>query len=44
MWTNHAGVQVYTAHLTGPDAPQREQELFDLINFGGVAQGQSDLD
>lgn len=38
-WTNHAGVAVYNARFTGPDAVEREEELFNLLNHGGLPQG-----
>lgn len=44
LWRNAAHVAVYWAEFTGPDAIEREQELFGLINFGGVPQGESDFD
>ena len=43
LWENRATVAVHETQLTGPDAEQQERALFDLINFGGVAQGDTDL-
>lgn len=38
----NTGVAVYRTLFEGPDAEEREHELFDLINYGGVPQGESD--
>jgi hypothetical protein len=39
-----SGVHVNRTTLQGPDAVESEAALFDLINFGGVPQGESDPD
>lgn len=44
LWRTNATVAVYWTRFTGPDAEDRERELFDLINYGGVPQGESDRD
>ena len=41
---NHSAVTVYMMELTGPDAVEREREVFELINSGGLAQGDADPD
>ena len=43
LWKNSATVAIYWSKFTGPDAIAQENLLFDLLNFGGVAQGDSDL-
>lgn len=40
-WRN-ATVTTYHTRYTGSDLLDRERELFDLINYGGVPQGESD--
>lgn len=42
-FTNHTTVSTYWTNFTGPDAVEQEMELFNLLNFGGVAQGDTDL-
>jgi hypothetical protein len=42
MWRNNATVTVYQTRYAGPEAEERERELFDLVNFGGLPQGSSD--
>jgi hypothetical protein len=44
FWSNQALVQVYWSRFKGtPDeVDAQELELFELINFGGVPQGESD--
>ena len=37
-------VTTYYTRFTGPEAVERKRELFDLINYGGVPQGESDPD
>lgn len=37
-----ASISVYYADFNGIGALEREEELFELINFGGVPQGESD--
>lgn len=43
-WENQALVQVYWSSFRGSleEIERQEKELFDLINFGGVPQGESD--
>lgn len=43
-WENHSLVQVYWSNFRGTKSQieVQEQALFDLINFGGVPQGESD--
>lgn len=43
-WENSALVQVYWSSFRGSleEIERQEKELFDLINFGGVPQGESD--
>lgn len=43
-WKMQAGVQVYRTRLEGDDAEASEAALFELINFGGVRQGEWDAD
>jgi hypothetical protein len=44
MWENQAHAQVYWSDFKGSleEIEAQELELFMLINFGGVAQGESD--
>lgn len=44
LWTNQAHAQVYWSDFKGTSEKieAQESELFDLINFGGVPQGESD--
>jgi hypothetical protein len=44
LWTNQAHAQVYWSDFKGirEEIEAQESELFDLINFGGVPQGESD--
>lgn len=43
-WRNGAHVQVYWSKFQGSleEIEEQERRLFDLINFGGVPQGESD--
>ena len=43
-WANSALVTVYTTRFTGADHLDRERDVFDLVNFGGVSQGEVDDD
>ncbi len=42
LFTNSSAVATYTSHFTGPSAVELERDLFELINNGGVPQGQDD--
>lgn len=44
VWENTGAVATYWADFHGSDREERERELFDLINFGGVPQGEADPD
>ena len=43
-WANTALVTVYTTRFTGEDHLDRERDVFNLVNFGGVPQGEADAD
>jgi hypothetical protein len=43
LWSNSATTNVYLSYFEGEDAEEKEKELFELINYGGVPQGASDL-
>jgi len=40
---NSSMLNVYHTNFEGETAEEQEKALFDLINFGGVPQGESDL-
>lgn len=42
-WDMNAAVAVYWADFKGSTMVAQEAELFDLVNFGGVPQGDSDV-
>lgn len=42
-WKTGRTLAVCTSNFTGASAVETEKKLFDLINFGGVPQGQTDL-
>lgn len=41
---NGVSIATYETNLEGEDAAEQEKALFDLINFGGLAQGEVDSD
>lgn len=42
-WNGQASVAMYYSKFQGSTAEDQERELFELINYGGVPQGQSDF-
>lgn len=44
VFANSGTINVYWSSFSGPEMLKQEKELFDLVNFGGVPQGERDPD
>lgn len=42
LFSNGAAIATYLSHFSGANAEAKERELFDLVNYGGVPQGERD--